>query len=89
MKAKKPLCGNRGLTVPKMTVVSQKNGRSGNEREFRMVDTTIFPPLRVDQGVDSKIPISYSIQEDRIGKKGQVTGFCDGGFTGEQMGADI
>ena len=85
---KKPSGGSRVLTVPKMTVESRKNGRSGNEREFRMEETTVFPPLRVDQG-HPKILISHSIQEDRIGKEGQVTGFRDGGFTGEQMGADV
>ena len=89
MKAKNLSGGSRGLSVPKMTVESQRNGRSGNEKEFRMEDTTVFPPLRVDQGVDPKIPISHSIQEDQIGIEGQVTGFRDGGFTGEQMGANV
>ena len=48
-----------------------------------MEDTSVFPPLRVDP----KITISHSIQVDRNGKDGQVTGFHEGVITGEQMGS--
>ena len=83
MKVKNSSGGSRGLTVPKMTVVSRKNSRSGIGSELSVEDTSVFPPLRVDP----KITISHSIQVDRNGKDGQVTGFREGVITGERMGS--
>ena len=64
MKAKYPSGGSRGLTAPKMTVVSQKNCRSGNGGELNVEDTAVFPPLRVDHATDPKITISQPIPVD-------------------------
>ena len=88
MKAKNPSGGSCGLMVPKVMVESRKTSRPGNERKIRMEDTTIFPPLRVDQRMDPKLPSSHSIQEDCIGKEGQVTGLRSVGSMGDQMKAD-
>ena len=83
MKAKNPSGGSRGLTVPKMTVVSWKNSRSGIGSELSVEDTSVFPPLRVDP----MITISHSIQVDRNGKDGQVIGFREGVITREHIGS--
>ena len=52
MKTKNPLGGSSSLTVSKTTVESRKNGRSGNDKESRMVDSSGFLQLREDLGVD-------------------------------------
>ena len=87
MKAKYPSGGSRGLTVPKMTVVSRKNCRSGNGGELNVDDTTVFPPLRVDHGTDPKITISQPIPVDRNGMDGQATCIREEVFIGEQKGS--
>ena len=86
MKAKYPLGGSRGLTVPKMMAVSRKNCRSGNGGELNVEDTAVFPLLRVDHGTDPKITITQPIPVDRNGMDGQATGIREGVFIGEQKG---
>ena len=45
-------------------------------------DMTVFPPLRMDQGVDLKIPSSHLLQVEGHGNESQATGCKRVGFTG-------
>ena len=89
MKAKIPLGGSNVFSMLRMAVEIRKNNRSSNEHKLRTEDITVFPPLRLDHVVDRKIPISHSIQKERNGKEGQITGLRSVVFTGEKMGADV
>ena len=82
MKAKKSVDGSRSLTEPKITGESRKNGQSGHAKEVRMVDSSDFPPLRVDLGMDlnvgflgdkqrSMVKLPPSVQTEII-KSGEV-----------------
>ena len=81
MKGKTPSGSCSIPSMPKMAMDNQKIGRTSDDRKLRTEDMTVFPPLRLDQGVDLKIPSSQSLQVEGYGNEGQVTGCKRVGFT--------
>ena len=69
-------------SMPKMGMDNQKIDRTSDDRKLRMEDMTVFPPLRLDQGVDLKIPSSHLLQVEGHGNESQATSCKRVGFTG-------
>ena len=61
MKGKTPSGSCSVPSMPKMAMDNQKIDRTSDDRKLRAEDMTVFPPLRLDQGVDLKIPSSQSL----------------------------